>query len=569
MGAVELLQAIVDSPTRHGIIVTDVDGTIILWNRGASRIFQYSNDEIVGSNVRMLFAADDLARGILEKEMDRARRHGCAGDFRWHVRKDGALFWADGMLYPVRDRAGEHLGYVKILRDATEEKKTGEAASRLALEDSLTGLANRHEFHSRFVDMRAAAQRHGKLLLLLLMDLDRFKAVNDRLGHAFGDALLQQAAHRMRATVRDTDFIARLGGDEFAILMPDADSPEVGGAIAEKLVDTLSRPFQIDSHEVSVGASVGVAVYPQDAAELKGLFAKADVALYRAKDEGRGGYRFYTAGMDASAHLRTLEYTQLRRAIKDRAFSLHYQPRIDAATGEPTAVEALLRCSDPFFSDYAIADVIALATETGRMRRLGLWAFAEAVRQVRRWQQERRSDLKLSINFSRVEFTESRFADRLGGLLARVHLPPSQLEIDIPEAELSGDLDASQLIALHETGVTIGIDDLGTGGLSLQHLFDLPISSVKVDLRFLPDLPANPRSRAIAGAIIDLGHTIGIRVIAERVESASQAEFFLQKCDGIQGYYVATPMTAEEMGPWLRGYVAKPAAVRREVPAVP
>ena len=175
------------------------------------------------------------------------RRYGCAGDFRWHVRKDGALFWADGMLYPVRDRAGEQLGYVKILRDATEEKKTGEAASRLALEDSLTGLANRHEFHSRFVDMRAAAQRHGKLLLLLLLDLDRFKAVNDRLGHAFGDALLQQAAHRMRATVRDTDFIARLGGDEFAILMPDADSPDVGGAIAEKLVDALSRPFHIDS----------------------------------------------------------------------------------------------------------------------------------------------------------------------------------------------------------------------------------------------------------------------------------------------------------------------------------
>src|SRR4029079_18120822 len=209
MSAVELLQAIVDSPTRHGIVVTDGDGNIILWNRGASRIFQYTNDEIVGSNIRMLFAPDDLARGILDKEMDRAPRQGCAGDFRWHVRKDGGLFWADGMLYPVRSRSGEHMGYVKILRDATEEKRTGEAASRLALEDSLTGLANRHEFHSRYIDMRATAQRHGRMLLLLLLDLDRFKAVNDSLGHAFGDALLQQVAHRMRAAVRDTDFIAR------------------------------------------------------------------------------------------------------------------------------------------------------------------------------------------------------------------------------------------------------------------------------------------------------------------------------------------------------------------------
>jgi diguanylate cyclase (GGDEF)-like protein/PAS domain S-box-containing protein len=555
MSAVELLQAIVDSPTRHGIVVTDVDGNIILWNRGASRIFQYSNDEIVGSNIRMLFAPDDLARGILDKEMDRARRQGCAGDFRWHVRKDGALFWADGMLYPVRSRTGEHMGYVKILRDATEEKRTGEAASRLALEDSLTGLANRHEFHSRYIDMRAAAQRHGRLLLLLLLDLDRFKAVNDSLGHAFGDALLQQVAHRMRAAVRDTDFIARLGGDEFAILMPDAESPEVGGAFAEKLVEALSRPFLIDSHEVTVGASVGIAVCPQDAIEIKSLFAKADVALYRAKDDGRGGYRFYTVGMDASAHQRTLEYTQLRRAIKDRAFSVYYQPRIDAATGQPIAVEALLRCSDPFFSDYAIADVITLATETGRMRRLGLWAFSEAVRQVRRWQQQRHPDLKLSINFSRIEFTEPRFADRLGGLLARVHLAPTQLEIDIPEAQLTGDIDASQLVALHNTGVGISIDDLGTGGLSLQHLFDLPISSVKLDLRFLPDLPDDPKSRAIASAIIGLGHTLGVRVIAERVESAPQAEFFMQECDGIQGYYVATPMTAEEMGPWLQRYV--------------
>jgi len=189
------------------------------------------------------------------------------------------------------------------------------------------------------------------------------------------------------------------------------------------------------------------------------------------------------------------------------------------------------------------------------MRRLGLWAFSEAVRQVRRWQQQRHPNLKLSINFSRVEFTEPRFADRLGGLLARVHLAPTQLEIDIPEAQLTGDIDSSQLIALHNTGVGISIDDLGTGGLSLQHLFDLPISSVKLDLRFLPDLPDDPKSRAIASAIIGLGHTLGVRVIAERVESAPQAEFFMQECDGIQGYYVATPMTAEEMGPWLQRYV--------------
>lgn len=552
MDAAELLQAIVDSPTRHGIIVTDMAGNVLLWNRGAARIFQYRGDEIVGSSACVLFPEDVSARDALDKEMDRASRLGCAGDFRWHLRKDGSLFWSDGMMYPVRGRDGVQIGYVKILRDATEEKKSVEAASRLALQDSLTGLANRAEFHNRFVAMRASAQRHGQLLLMLLLDLDHFKEVNDRFGHAFGDALLQQAAHRMRSALRDTDFIARLGGDEFAVLMPDASSPVVGGTMAETLIESLSRPFQIDHHELRVGASIGVSVCPQDGSELKGLFAKADLALYRAKEEGRGGYRFYTAGMDASAHRRHLEYTQLRRAIKERAFSLEYQPRIDAATGAPTAVEALLRCADPFFAGYGIADIIALATETGRMRRLGLWAFFEAVRQIRQWQQEGRPELKLSVNFGRIEFIEPRFADRLSGLLAKVHLLPSLLEIEIPEAQLIGEFDRSQLVALHDSGVSIAIDDLGSGGLSLQHLFDLPISSVKLDLRFLPDLPADPRSRAIASAIIALGHTLGIRVIAERVESAPQAEFFLAHCDGIQGYHVASPMTADEMGPWLR-----------------
>jgi len=370
----------------------------------------------------------------------------------------------------------------------------------------------------------------------------------------FGDALLQQAAHRMRATVRESDFIARLGGDEFAVLMPGGESADVGGAIAEKLVEALSRPFLIDQHEVHVGASIGISVFPQDAIELKALYAKADVALYRAKAEGRGAYRFYTAGMDASAHRRNREYAQVRSAIKGRAFSVHYQPRIDTATGKPIAIEALLRCDDPFFSGYEIADVIALATETGRMRRLGLWAFVDALQHMRAWQQNGWPDLKLSVNFGRNEYTDSRFAERVSALLARVRMSPTHLEIEIPEGQLTEDINAAQLIALHDSGVSIVVDDLGTGGLSLQHLFDLPISSVKLDLRFLPDLPSDPRSRAIAAAIIGLGHTLGIRVIAERVESPAQAAFFLQECDSIQGYHVAKPMSADEMGPWLHSH---------------
>jgi diguanylate cyclase (GGDEF)-like protein/PAS domain S-box-containing protein len=547
-----LLQAILDSPTRHGIIVTDVDGLIRMWNKGAARIFLYSDEEIIGVDARALFSQDDLARGVPEQEMANALQDGCAGDFRWHVRKDGTLFWADGMIYPVLSRDGRHLGFVKILRDATKEKQSDEANSRLALEDSLTGLANRTEFRNRFVDMAASAQRHAQSLVLMLIDLDRFKDVNDRLGHTAGDALLQQAAHRMRAVIRDTDFIARFGGDEFVVLLPDAQSPQEGGAVAEKLVASLSRPFHISEREVQIGASIGLAAYPQDAPDLDQLFMKADLALYRAKAAGRGVYRFYSAQMDAGAHRRNLEHVQLRRAIKDRAFTLHYQPQVDATTGKVSAVEALLRCSDPFFSGYPIEKVLALAVETGRMRRLGLWVLAESVRQVRKWQLLGWPELRLVVNFCRIEFTDPRFAQRMLELLAKMNVPPGQLDIDISETQLATDMDAGELIELARDGVSIAIDDLGAGGLSLKLLLELPIRTAKLDLRFVPDIPTDPRSCAIVTGVSQLARALGIRLVAERVESEQQAAFLRPHCDAMQGFHFARPMVAGEMTKWLQ-----------------
>jgi len=303
--ATELLPSIFDSPSRHGIIVTDLDGLIRLWNRGARNIFQYQNEEIVGSDIRDLFTSDDRAHKVPEKEMKKALKRGFAGDFRWHVRKDGSLFWADGMLYPLRSPAEELRGFVKILRDATAEKNIGDETSRLALEDSLTGLPNRMEFQHRFVDMRASAERHGRLLALLLVDLDRFKDVNDSRGHAAGDALLQQAAHRMRSVLRDTDFVGRLGGDEFVILLPDLETPEQGGTVAEHLMEELARLFSINQEAIQIGASIGISIFPQNAQELDELCDKADLALYQAKADGRSAYRFYTPEMDKAAHPRS------------------------------------------------------------------------------------------------------------------------------------------------------------------------------------------------------------------------------------------------------------------------
>ncbi len=558
--ATELVQAIIDSPTQHAIIVTDNDGLIRVWNKGAARIFQHTDAEIIGQDIRVLFCAEDVVHGVPHKEMAGASREGCAGELRWHLRKDGTVFWAEGMIYPVRSRAGVQLGYVKILRDATEEKQSGDATSRLALEDSLTGLPNRAEFHNRYVDMAASAQRHDRPLILLLLDLDRFKQVNDRFGHPAGDALLQQAAHRMRAVLRETDFLARIGGDEFVILQPDAESAQEGGMVAEKLVEALSRPFHIHEREVQIGASIGLSVYPQDADDLERLFGKADLALYRAKGDGRGGYRYYSAQLDVSAHRHSLEHVQLRRAVKERAFSLHYLPQVDAATGAVLAVEALLRCSDPFFADYPTSKIVAIAAETGRLRRLGLWACAQAIAQTRRWQLSGWPELGLTLNFCPVELIEARFAQRLTGLLEKFGLPSSSLRIDIAEAPLTDDFDATQIALLHGSGVSFAIDDLGPGDLLLKHLFVLPISAVKLDIGSLPGLPLNPRSRAVATAIIRMAHALGLQVVAERVESERQAAFLRPRCAALQGFHVAAPMSAEETTAWLGTRMPRPAA---------
>jgi EAL domain-containing protein (putative c-di-GMP-specific phosphodiesterase class I) len=292
-------------------------------------------------------------------------------------------------------------------------------------------------------------------------------------------------------------------------------------------------------------------VYPQDADDLDLLFSKADLALYRAKAGGRSGYRYYSAQMDVSAHRRSLEHVQLRRAMKDRAFLLHYQPQVDARTGKVLAVEALLRCSDPFFAGYPIERVLAIAAETGRLRRLGLWVCAEAIRQTRQWQLQGWRDLGLIVNFCRIDLTEPRFAQRVSGLLAKFGLSPSHLEIDIPESQLSDDFDMTQIAALHGSGVSIAIDDLGGGGMSLKHLFEMPISTVKLDLGFVPRLPADTRSRVVASAIIQLARALGIRMVAECVESQCQVEFLRSKCAAMQGFHFARPMPAADFAAWL------------------
>lgn len=288
----ELMQALLDSPSSHAIVVTDLKGDVMLWNTGATRIFGYTADEIIGTNADRLFVANDRKNHVPWREMRKARKEGCAGDFRWHLRKSGETFWGDGMMYPVRIQ-GNHIGYMKILRDATQQKLREDEHERLAFVDALTGLPNRAELYRRMVDMLGSAQRHDELLVLHLVDLDHFKEVNDSLGHQAGDALLIEVAHRMGTVLRSTDLLARLGGDEFAVLQPTAHSLDASIVVAEKLLQELSRPVTIGENEVQVTGSIGISVYPTNARDMEQLMANADAALYRAKAAGKNRYWVY------------------------------------------------------------------------------------------------------------------------------------------------------------------------------------------------------------------------------------------------------------------------------------
>lgn len=298
----ELTQALLDSPGSHAIVVTDLDGKVTLWNRGAARIFGYDSEEIVGRDAERLFVPEDRRHGVPTLEMRKAREDGCAGDFRWHVRKNGELFWGDGMMYPVLSRTGRHVGYMKIVRDATEQKLLEDEHARLAYVDTLTGLPNRAELYRRLVDMIASSQRHDELLFLHLIDLDHFKEVNDSFGHPGGDALLREMANRMRGVLRDTDLLARLGGDEFAVLQPGGHAIEAGAIVAEKLLHALALPVDIEGQPAQVSGSIGISIYPNSTTQVEQLIRNADIALYQAKAGGRNQYRFFDDSLNGRTH---------------------------------------------------------------------------------------------------------------------------------------------------------------------------------------------------------------------------------------------------------------------------
>ncbi|MDB5854007.1 MAG: hypothetical protein JWR22_2048 [Herminiimonas sp.] len=552
--AVSLLNEIYNSTFDYGIFTIDLEGRVTTWNVGAERIIGFSQAEIIGQNHSVIFTPEDRRRDEPGQEMQIVQATGRAEDYRWHLRKDGSRFWADGVLTAVRDDSGRHTGYLKILRDITDRKQAESEVHRVANSDMLTGLANRYAFETHAIELIAIAARSGQSLGLHLIDLDRFKQVNDSLGHHAGDVVLQQAAQRMRKVLRDSDFIARLGGDEFVVLQPNMSSMQAGADLATRLIAVLTDTFVVDGREVSIGGSIGIAVCPDDACDLDQLMKKADLALYRAKADGKGRYHYFTEQLDRTAHARSREIVELRRAVQKKEFWVEYQPQVAFSNGQTVGLEALLRCSNPFFSSWPVEDVVNLAIEAGLMKNLSFWVLREACEQMRKWKDDGISDMKMCVNLCSQDLTDRATPDYIEALIAETRLQPGDLEIELTERQAL-DIEKHGLEVLHalrSRGMSIALDDFGTGYSALSHLRNLPVTAVKLDKSFLIGIPGDVQGCTVVRAVMDLSRALGLEVVAEGVETADQAAFLKEyDCTSLQGFLVSHPLRAEDMTTWL------------------
>jgi len=468
---------------------------------------------------------------------------------------DGAFFDMLISAATVRDAGGKPTGAVGAAMDITERKRAEERVRYLAHHDQLTGLPNRVLLHDRLQQALPLAHPGGLRLGLLLLDLDHFKDINDTLGHPAGDWLLRAAAERFRAALRPGDTLARLGGDEFAVVQAGLEGPEGAAALAQRLIDTLAGLFVLEAQEIHVSASVGIAVFEGDPEHADELFRKADLALYRAKREGRGRFSAFEPSMDAEVQAQGRLERELRAALEKGEFALQYQPQVDLRTGRVDSVEALVRWRHPEHG-LVLPDVFIPAAEaSGLIRPLGAWVLDEACRQARAWQDEG-LELVMGVNLSPAQLRHDGLLHEIDDALRASGLDPRWLELEITEnlfLERSEGTTDRALRGLAARGIGLALDDFGTGYSSLASLRQLPVAKIKIDRSFVRDISFDPEDEAVVRAIVSLGHALGKRVVAEGVEYETQlAVLGRLGCDAAQGFLLARPQAPKELGPLLR-----------------
>ncbi|MGH6902008.1 MAG: putative bifunctional diguanylate cyclase/phosphodiesterase, partial [Geminicoccaceae bacterium] len=446
------------------------------------------------------------------------------------------------MTAPLLDRA---------IRYAIERHRAERRLAEMARFDQLTGLANRVLFRDYLIKTLARADRHHQLVAVMLLDLDRFKTINDTHGHEAGDRLLKQMAQRLKASVRESDLVARLGGDEFTVVMDGLSDPSVIASFAARILEVIRQPVRLGRSEVATSASIGISVYPTDVDNIDELLASADAAMYRAKERGADRFHFYTVAMRVRAAKRLELENGLRGALVRREFRLHYQPQVDLQTGGIVGMEALLRWQHPRRGLVGPAEFVPLAEETGLIVPIGAWVLRTACGQLRAWHRAGYPAMRVAVNFSARQFQDDDIALVVAAILEQCDLAPRFLEIEITESDIlkSPSRVQSLLKDFTDLGIRVALDDFGTGYSSLNHLRSFPGASIKIDRSFVRNVCSERHDAAIVSSLIVMAHNLNLKVIAEGVETAEQLAFLRDNhCDAIQGYLISRPMPAEDIG---------------------
>jgi len=474
-----------------------------------------------------------------------------------HQRKNGKSFPVDVSAQTAM--LGDEEIVLAVVRDVSERKSAESRLEYLAQCDSLTGLANRASTVEKLQHAVADARRRGSMCGVLFLDIDRFKNVNDTLGHNEGDKLLTLVAERLRQNTQRTDQIGRLGGDEFVIVTTDVYRTDDVASVARKILDALERPFAIGDHELRVTASIGISAYPVDAENGETLIRNAHTAMYQAKGTGRNNFQFFTPDMRERIMRRLGLENELRLALQREDFYLEYQPVINMTSGIIVGAETLLRWKHPLTGEYSPDEFVPLAEDTGLIVPIGAWVLESACKQSNVWQLAGCSPLRITVNVSARQLLEPDFLAEVASFLRAAHMRPSSLELELTETALMADVEraASVLYQLRGMGVRISIDDFGTGYSSLGYVKRLPIDILKIDRSFIRELDVDPASQAITAAIITLAHSLKVRVIAEGVETAAQYRVLRRlSCDEMQGYFFSAPVSANDFRHlFKRGFV--------------
>ncbi|MFC5550510.1 putative bifunctional diguanylate cyclase/phosphodiesterase [Massilia aerilata] len=539
----------------ESVLTTDRMGYITSWNRGAEQLFGYTAVEAVGRHVLFLYVDDGGEEGADFPDAF-AEQGGRMMEVR-RRKKSGEIFWASLSLSPLRDLEDNPVGLIAYLTDITERKLAEERLHHLAYYQELTGLPNRTLF-ARLVDQGLmSAQRNEGTACVLYIDLNRFKLINGTLGRTVGDELLRQVAQRFRKTLRDEDVVSHLAADEFAIGLFDVRQHFEATTVAQKLQAVLEAPFLIGGHDLRVGASIGISVYPQDGADAETLLRMADIAMQRAKervDNPDHNVAFYRLDMNEGMQQRMQIETGLRHALGHGELLLHYQPKFEIGSSRLVGAEALVRWMHPQRGMIPPSDFIPLAETTGLIVQVGEWVLEQACAQAAIWQRAGLPPFRLAVNVSAREFTSS-LPGRVADTLKRYRIDASWLELEITESTLMHDIDYVIGIMDHISalGVALSLDDFGTGYSSLSYLKRFPIDTLKIDRSFTTGIPSDVSDCAIASTIISMGRKLGHRVIAEGVETLEQMEFLRQAgCDEVQGYLYGKPMAAYDFEKALR-----------------